>query len=209
MATLEPMMFDGLLRKIIDPVLNKAGFWAAKHGLRANHVTLAGLALGFVAAALIAGGAHGGWAVGALLASRLADGLDGAVARAHGKTDFGGFADIVADFAFYGLIPFAFALRDADNGLAASFLLLSFYVNGASFLAFAILAEKRGMQTTARGEKSLYFTAGLMEGGETILILTLMCLWPSLFPTLAVIFGALCCATALTRSVLAYQVFGR
>ena len=121
-----------------------------------------------------------------------------------------GVADelIVADFAFYGMIPFAFALRDGENAVPAAFLLLSFYVNGASFLAFAILAEKRGLQTRARGEKSLYFTAGIMEGGETILCMTAMCLWPTLFGPLAWVFGALCLATATARILLAQQVFG-
>ena len=149
------------------------------------------------------------WALAPLLANRIADGLDGAIARAKSKTDFGGFLDIVADFAFYGLIPFAFALRDSANALAASFLLLTFYINGASFLGFAILAEKRGMKTAMRGDKSLYFSVGIMEGGETILALTAMCLWPQLFAPIAWGFGALCVATALARVLLAGQVFGR
>jgi hypothetical protein len=90
------------------------------------------------------------------LASRLADGLDGAVARARGKSDFGGYLDIVCDFAFYGAIPLGFVLLDpAANGAAGAFLLAAFYVNGATFLGYAILAAKRGMETRSRGEKSL------------------------------------------------------
>lgn len=202
-------MFDGFARKLMDPALTKAGAWAAAQGFHANHVTLAGLALGVLAAGMIGAGAPTAWALAPLLANRIADGLDGAIARARGKTDFGGFLDIVADFAFYGLIPFAFALRDSANALAASFLLLTFYINGASFLAFAILAEKRGMKTAVRGDKSLYFSVGIMEGGETILALTAMCLWPQLFAPIAWGFGALCVATALARVLLAGQVFGR
>jgi phosphatidylglycerophosphate synthase len=202
-------MFDGVARKLMDPALTKAGAWAAAQGFRANHVTLVGLALGVLAAGMIGAGAPTAWALAPLLANRIADGLDGAIARARGKTDFGGFLDIVADFAFYGLIPFAFALRDSTNALAASFLLLTFYINGASFLGFAILAEKRGMKTSVRGDKSLYFSVGIMEGGETILALTAMCLWPQLFAPIAWGFGALCAATALARVLLAGQVFGR
>ena len=41
---------------------------------------------------------------------RICDGLDGAVAKQTKQTDFGGFLDIVLDFAFYGMIPLAFAL---------------------------------------------------------------------------------------------------
>lgn len=200
-------MLDGMLRKLIDPGLNRVGRILAGRGLRADQVTLIGLSLGLVAALMIAGGLPKGLALIPLLASRLADGLDGAVARAGAKTDFGGFLDIVADFAFYGMIPFAYAWVDPGNALAAAFLILSFYVNGASFLAFAILAEKRGLQTTARGEKSLYFTAGIMEGAETILFLVAFCLWPAAFPTLATIFGLLCLVTASARTLLARRVF--
>ena len=202
-------MFDGVIRKWVDPALAKLARWAVAKGLQANQVTLAGLALGGVAAGMIGLGAPTAWALAPLLANRVADGLDGAVARARGKSDFGGFLDIVADFAFYGLIPFAFALRDSANALPASFLLLSFYINGASFLAFAILAEKRGMTTAVRGEKSLYFTVGLMEGAETIAALTAMCLWPQLFAPIAWGFGTACLVTAAARGLLAHRVFGR
>jgi phosphatidylglycerophosphate synthase len=202
-------MFDGVARKVLDPVLTKAGTWAAAQGFRANQATLAGLALGVLAAVIIAADLPAAWALAPLLVNRILDGLDGAMARAKGKTDFGGFLDIVADFAFYGLIPFAFALRDGTNAQAASFLLLTFYINGASFLGFAILAEKRAMQTAVRGDKSLYFTVGLMEGAETILALTAMCLWPQHFAPIAWIFGALCVVTAAARTLLARQVFGR
>jgi len=144
-----------------------------------------------------------------LLANRLADGLDGAVARARGKSDFGGYLDIVCDFAFYGAIPLGFVLADpGTNGAAGAFLLASFYFNGATFLGFAIMAEKRGLTTKSRGEKSLYFTAGLMEGTETILLFLVMVLWPAMFVPLAWVFGTLCIVTALARVILARRVFG-
>lgn len=200
-------MLDGLLRKVMDPALNRAGRRLAAKGLKADQVTLVGLALGAVAALIIAFGPSSSLALIPLLASRLADGLDGAVARAGNKSDFGGFLDIVADFTFYGMIPFAFAWADPANALPAAFLILAFYINGASFLAFAILAEKRGLQTSARGEKSLYFTAGIMEGAETILFLTAFCLWPAAFPSLAAVFGILCLITATARILLARKVF--
>lgn len=201
-------MLDGAMRKLIDPALNRAGHWLAAQGWRADAVTLAGLGLGLVAAALIAAGAPGWLALLALLASRLADGLDGAVARATAKTDFGGYLDITADFLFYGAVPLAFVFRDVgDNGVAGAFLLASFYFNGASFLGYAILAEKRGMKTSARGEKSLYFTAGLLEGTETIVFFAILCLWPHSFAALAWAFGGLCFITAFSRIALARRVF--
>lgn len=201
-------MLDGVMRRAIDPVVNRMGRALAARGVSADGVTLAGLALGLLSAAMIAGGAATGLALLPLLAGRVADGLDGAVARASSKTDFGGFLDIACDFLFYGAVPLAFVLRAPDaNAVAGAFLLCSFYVNGATFLAYAIMAEKRGMHTSGRGEKSLYFTAGLLEGTETIAFFTVICLWPAAFPPLAWGFGALCFVTATARVLLARRVF--
>ncbi len=203
-------MLDGILRKVIDPVVNRWGRRLAQVGVTANDVTLVGLGLGLVSAAMIALGAVGWLALIPLLMGRVADGLDGAVARATKPSDFGGYLDIACDFLFYGAIPLAFVLRDpAANGIAGAFLLFSFYVNGATFLGFAILAAKRGMETRARGEKSLYFTAGLLEGSETIAIFTAFCLWPAGFMPLAWGFGALCFVTALARVLLARKIFSQ
>jgi phosphatidylglycerophosphate synthase len=201
-------MLDGLVRGVIDPPLDKGGRWLAARGASADVVTLAGLGLGLLSAALIGFGWSGVFVLVPLLASRLADGLDGAVARVHGKSDFGGFLDIAADFAFYGAIPLAFVLRDPDaNGLAGAFLLFSFYVNGTTFLAYAAIAARRGMETRSRGEKSLYFTAGLLEGTETIVFLAFLSVVPTAFAPLAWIFGGLCLVTALARVVLAWRTF--
>ena len=200
-------MLDAAMRQIIDPPLNRLGRRLARLGVRANQVTLIGLGLGLLAAALIWAGAPL-LALVPLLASRLADGLDGAVARATRRTDFGGFLDIVADFLFYAAVPLAFALADpAANGTAAAVLLAAFYVNGTSFLGFAILAEKRGMTTSARGLKSLYFSNGLLEGTETILFFVALCLLPALFAPLAWGFAALCFLTAGLRVAAARRIF--
>lgn len=200
-------MFDAKIRPLIDPILNAQGARLAAFGVTANQVTVAGLALGLVSAVMIALGLTY-WALVPLLASRLADGLDGAVARCHAPSDFGGYLDIVCDFVFYGAVPVGFvALAPEINGLAGAFLLCSFYANGASFLGYAVLAEKHDMQTAARGVKTLYFTGGILEGAETIGFFVLLCLWPQAFIPLAYAFGALCFATALSRVLLAARVF--
>ncbi|WP_374426635.1 CDP-alcohol phosphatidyltransferase family protein [Tabrizicola sp.] len=201
-------MLDGMIRDVIDAPLDRGGRWLAARGASADAVTLVGLVLGLASAMLVALGYSGALVAALVLASRLADGLDGAVARARGKSDFGGYLDIVCDFTFYGAIPLAFVLADpANNGAAGAFLLAAFYVNGATFLGYAILAEKRGMETRSRGEKSLYFTAGLLEGTETILFFLLIVLVPGLFVPAAWIFGALCLVTASARMALAVRTF--
>lgn len=205
-------MFDARLRRLIDPPLNLAGGALARAGIGANAVTLAGLALGLGAAAMIAAG-QPMWALVPLLLSRVADGLDGAVARAKagrggGPSDFGGFLDIVCDFIFYGSVPLAFVLADpAANGAAGAFLLASFYANGAAFLAFAILAEKRRIETKAQGLKTLYYVGGILEGAETIGLFIVVCAVPGWFAPLAWGFGALCFVSAGARMVLASRVF--
>ena len=200
-------MLDGWARRLIDPALVRMASSLAGAGVSANAITIAACVVGVAAAGAIAlGNLWLGLAL--LLLSRLGDGLDGAVARIKGKTDFGGYLDIVLDFVFYGAIPVGFAMLDPGaNALAACVLVLSFYVNGASFLAFAIMAEKRGLSTDARGQKSLFFTTGLAEATETIAFFLAFCLFPGWFPILAYVFAAICFYTALSRIVLASRMF--
>lgn len=200
-------MLDGHVRRRIDPWLECAGSALAARGITANTVTITGFLLGLAAAVAIVLDSYV-WAFVLIGVSRICDGLDGAVARATEKTDFGGFLDIVLDFAFYGLIPFAFILADPyENGIAGGLLLLSFYINGASFLAFSIMAEKRGLSTDVRGAKSLYFTTGLAEATETIAVFLAFCLFPQWFSEIAVIFALVCFYTALSRIMLARASF--
>ena len=136
-------MLDGWARTRIDPLLDRAARPVAAAGISANMVTLAACALGLLAAVAIAGQWY--WAgLALILASRIGDGLDGAVAKIPAKTDLGGYLDIVLDFLVYGAVPIGFVLADpAANAVAGAVLLFSFYVNGASFLAYAAIAEKR------------------------------------------------------------------
>lgn len=201
-------MLDGWARARIDPLLDRLAGRLAAAGISANAVTLAACGVGLAAALAVAGG-YFFLGLVLMLASRLGDGLDGAVAKIDGKTDLGGYLDIVLDFLFYGAIPLGFVLADPGaNAVAGAFLLFSLYVNGSSFLAYAVMAEKRGMQTSARGAKSLFFTTGLAEATETMAVFALFCVFPAFFPAIAYIFGALCLYTALSRIVLAARTFG-
>ena len=204
-------MLDTPIRQRIDPVLHAAGRWLSDRGATPNGITLAAFAIGLAAAGAIASGQFLPGLV-LLLASRIGDGLDGWVARASGRqTDFGGFLDIVLDFAFYGAIPVAFAVADpAHNAVPAASLVLTFYVNGASFLAYAQVAEKRalaGKGEVERGSKSFLYTTGLAEATETIAVFAAMCLFPAWFAWLAWGFAAVCIYTAFSRIMLARVAF--
>ncbi|MEZ5932852.1 MAG: CDP-alcohol phosphatidyltransferase family protein [Alphaproteobacteria bacterium] len=200
-------MLDVRMRPIIDPPLARLAEMAKRAGWTADGVTLGGFVVGLAAIPAIAFEAYG---IGLLLIllNRLADGLDGAIARITEKTDRGGFLDICLDFIFYSSVPFAFALADPlQNALPAAFLIFAFIGTGCSFLAYAIMAERHGLSTEIRGQKSLYYLGGLTEGTETIGLFVLACLLPAWFPVLAWVFGTLCWITTATRIHAGWRTF--
>ena len=199
-------MFDAQIRPMIDQLLNPVGRALVRLGVTANQVTLAGAGFGLLAAGCVAF-EMSQTALWLVLLNRIADGVDGAVARASRSSDFGGYLDIVSDFIFYSAIPFAFALARPENALAAVFLIFSFIGTASSFLGFAILAEKHQVTTEIRGKKTFYYLGGLTEGAETVLLLLAMLIWPDYFSIMALLFGLLCWVTTGTRIYAAYRQF--
>jgi phosphatidylglycerophosphate synthase len=199
-------MLDARVRRLIDPVLDRIAAALAVRGLSANAVTLAGFVLGAASWPALALNAYGA-ALMLIAANRLCDGLDGAVARQTGASDFGGYLDIVCDFLFYSGVVFFFAVGRPDHALPAAFLIFSFVGTGSSFLAFAILAAKHGITTELRGRKSIYYLGGLTEGTETILVFVAICLLPDAFPWFAWGFGAACWLTTGVRVATAARTF--
>jgi phosphatidylglycerophosphate synthase len=194
---------------LLRPGLQAGARMLVRAGVRADAVTWTGFAIGLGAAVCIA---HQAFLVGLglLLLSRLLDGLDGAVACLTQPTDRGAFLDITLDFLFYASIPLAFAWADpARNALAAATLLAAFVGTGSTFLAFAVLAERRRLTSAAYPAKGLYYLGGLTEATETLLVFAAMCLWPQAFPVIAAGFAGLCVLTVLTRLWAGWQVFGR
>ena len=167
-------------------------------GWRADQITWLGFAVGVLAVLALVFQAYGLALVGLIL-NRLADGVDGELARLQGPTDRGAFLDIALDFAFYALFPLGFALGNPEVALPAAVLICSFVGTGSSFLAFASQAEKRGIQHPDFGYKGLYYLNGLAEGTETIACFVLMCLWPAYFAEIAYVFAAVCFLTAANR----------
>ena len=200
-------MLDSFAQRLIEPVLSRVARRLVALKVTANQLTLAGFAIGLLAAALIAQSAYGAGLV-LLLLSRLCDGLDGAVARQTKPTDRGGFLDITLDFIFYAAVVLAFALADpAANALAAAALLVGFMGTGSSFLAFAVVAAKRQMSKPMSIGKSFYFLGGLTEGTETLGFFVAMCLWPAQFALLAWVFAGLCAVTTAARVVSVCKAF--
>lgn len=200
-------MLDRRAGAFIRPGVDHLAGLLVRVGVGANALSFAGLGLGGLAAVCIASGAFWPGAV-LILVSRLFDGLDGAVARLTAPTDRGGFLDISLDFLFYAAIPLAFAIANpAAHALASAVLLAAFLGTGTSFLAFAVLAAKRGMASVAYPEKSFYFLGGLTEASETLIVFLAMCLWPRHYALLAYAFAALCTVTIATRLHMGWVAF--
>jgi phosphatidylglycerophosphate synthase len=200
-------MFDAALRSLVDPPLNRVAATLARSGASANILTIIGALIGLAAATAIS---QQQFAAGLILIliNRILDGLDGAVARLNGPTEFGGYLDTLADFLFYVSVPVGFGFANAESLLPALLLIASFTLTAVSFLGFAAIAARRGNDHGAHGPKAFIYSTGLMEGGETIAFFILFCLFPDYFPVLALVFAALCIMTVAQRVALAAKTFG-
>jgi phosphatidylglycerophosphate synthase len=202
-------MLDRAANAALMPLLQLCARSLVRAGVGADAVTFVGFAIGVAAAVSIAL-QHYPLGLALLLASRLADGLDGPVARLTQPTDRGAFLDISLDFLFYASIPLAFAIANpAAHALPAAVLLAAFVGTGSSFLAFSVLAQKRGLQSAQYPNKGIYYLGGLTEATETLICFALMCVWPAKFAWWAYGFAALCGLTIATRIVGGAKVLSR
>lgn len=177
----------------------------AARGVTADRMTVTGFVIGLLAVPALALGWYG-LALGLIVANRIADGIDGVLARRSGATDAGGFLDIVLDFIFYSAVVVGFAFADPErNALPAVILVFAFMGTGSSFLGFAVMAEKRGLTSPVYPSKSIYYLSGLTEGTETIAFYVAVCLFPHAFPWLALLFAGACGVTTAIRVVTGYQ----
>ncbi|HVA58553.1 MAG TPA: CDP-alcohol phosphatidyltransferase family protein [Gemmatimonadaceae bacterium] len=201
-------MFDDYLRALKDRLLAPL---ARRLGgmVHPNAVTVIGFVVGMGSAGA---GARGAYTLGLMLwlVNRFLDGFDGTVARASGRqSDFGGYLDIVLDFAVYAAIPIGFAIAAASRTtiLAAVVLVGVFYVNAASWMYLAALLERRALGAAANGElTSVTMPPGLVAGTETAVAYTLFFIWPG---HIVLLFGAmavLVAATVAQRLVWAWRI---
>ncbi|HET8791283.1 MAG TPA: CDP-alcohol phosphatidyltransferase family protein [Modicisalibacter sp.] len=193
-------MLDRWTTRWVQPPLQRVAVSLARGRITPGQVTVAGFAVGMLAPVLLAFEAYS-FALLAIALNRLADGVDGALARyTDTSSDAGGFLDIGLDFVFYAAVVVGFALADPSaNALAAAILLFAFVGTGSSFLAFAIMAAKHRLERPHFTHKAFFYLDGLTEGTETILAFVAFCLWPEQFATLAIIFATACLITTATR----------
>lgn len=175
-------VLDDLLRGVKDRLLAPV---AGAIGPRCPPllITVLALLVGLAAVWLAAGGNHG-WGLVAWIGNRVLDGLDGALARLHGRaTDLGGYLDLLCDFVVYAGLPFGLALSmpSEDGWRALALLLAVFYVNSASWLYLSALIERRGRRIAdPEPATSIVMPPGLVAGTETIIFYALFLLWPAM-----------------------------
>jgi phosphatidylglycerophosphate synthase len=164
--------------KVLAPLAQR---YSATHPLQ---ITTTAFFAGLLCAGTAAVGNY--WlALGLWFINRVLDGLDGEVARLSGKqSDWGGYLDIVCDFVIYALVPFALAwsLKTPGAFFAVGFLLITFYVNAASWLYLYALLEKR-QRVEHKALTSITFPKGLIEGTETIIFYSVFLLLPTFAPS--------------------------
>ncbi len=197
-------MLDRWTLRLFRTPLGRIAARLKRFGCSADQISVVAFGIGMGALPALSLHLYG-TALLCIVLNRIGDGLDGALARMTETTDAGGFLDIVLDFIFYSSVVLGFAVADPQhNALAASLLLVAFVGTGSSFLAFAILAERRGLTNIAYPQKGIYYLTGLAEGTETLLFFVLCCIFPSHFPLLATGFAGICLITALTRVIGGY-----
>lgn len=184
-------MIDDILRERFRHPVDATGIWLARRGVRAEALTVAGFAVG-VAGCVSVVGEYYGLALACLALNRLADLLDGAVARATRVTDWGGFLDILLDLLIYSGFVLAFAIGRPENALPAAVLIYTFLATGASFLAAANIAARRGITREPAERKSFFYKAAIAEGVESSAYLAAICLFPGYFVGLTYGFAAIC-----------------
>ncbi len=197
-------MFDASIRQRLDQPLDRVAAVISDRGISANALTAVGFGVGVAACATVV--AELWWlALGLWLINRLVDGLDGSVARRTGATRLGGFFDIIADIAIYGGMVAAIGWAIPDARLAALFVFLGYYLNGAAFLAWSSLVAEQAVSdegTDHEGDqRSLNFPPGLAEGFETIVAMSVVLVVPQFATELLWIWSAIVGISVLQRIV--------
>lgn len=204
-------MFDDLLRALKDRLLYSVAL-AVGRVVSPNVLTCVAAVVG-VSAAAAAAHRHYTLALVGWLINRVLDGLDGSVARATGQqTDFGGYLDIVLDFAVYAAIPLGL-VHGSDDGavaVAAVALLGSFFVNGASWMYLAAVLERRGHGVASTGERTtVTMPPGLVAGAETVVFFTLFLLFPEHLVVLFLLMTAGVLVNVVQRLLWAHRRLGQ
>jgi phosphatidylglycerophosphate synthase len=196
-------MIDEPFRTAFALRLAPAARALARRGLSPNAITVGAFVLALGAALLVALG--WGWTGLVIwLASRVLDGFDGLVARESGRASpFGALLDVTLDMAAYSLMLVAFAWVHPAERLLWELVLVGYVLASTSTLVLSSLLEARAQKT---GNRSVQFTAGLAEAGETTITYVLLTVFPAYAAAIGWGWCALVWATVVQRVVLARRL---
>ena len=189
-------MLDGRWKSNIEKGLKPVGIRLRRIGIRADHLTAAGVVMAAGAAVAIATG-HLSLGLLLLILTGLPDALDGAVAKASGTAGprgafFDSVADRVSDTLLLGGV--AWYLASTDPGLIA---LLPMAVLGASLIISYERAKAESLGFNAKG--------GVMERAERTILLGLGLLFEALLIPVLWIMLVLTLITAVQRFVKVWR----
>lgn len=132
-------------------------------------------------------------AVSFLLLSGYLDVLDGAVARLRNQsTQLGTLLDILSDRIVESAVVIAFFIREPTLALITLCMLATILLCVTSFLLVGLFSQQKG-------EKSFYYSSGLIERAEAFIFFTLMILLPDLALYLGSLFVLLVLWTTFYR----------
>jgi phosphatidylglycerophosphate synthase len=139
-------VIDATLRRKLSGSFNWLALKLDNGVITPTGLTVVGLLLGMASAA---SAWNRLWVPALLLwlTSRVLDALDGALARikiSHNISygSVGGYLDIVFDFIVYGSFVVGVGHGAGTSYLPFLLVLLAYYINGTSFLAFSSIAER-------------------------------------------------------------------
>ena len=199
-------MFDESIRRVMPRVLSAPARWLARVGVSPNIVSVSGAALGVASGVLVAR-EHVAIGIGLWLLSRVLDGLDGILARESGSASaFGGFLDITLDMTAYSAMLLGFAVIHPEGGMVWAVVLMGYLLVTTTTLALSSLIEKQNARVLPENNRSLQFTPGFAEAGETTAVYVLLAVFPGWTAAIAWGWAVLCFATVVQRTLLAKRL---
>lgn len=180
-------------RFFMDPVAKLLGRLAV---ITPNRITLTAAVFGVMAALLFVMHVNKYVAVILLLVSGFCDALDGSIARMYGDvTQRGAAWDIVSDrLVEFVIMAALYFYNPAHNALGVLIMLGASYLCVTTFLVVAIFSENTG-------QKSFYYSNGLIERLEAFVFFIVMMLFPVTIPWLAWVYAGLVFYTAVTHMI--------
>ncbi|WP_053334598.1 CDP-alcohol phosphatidyltransferase family protein [Gemmatimonas phototrophica] len=173
-------------------------------GITPGALSWTGIVLALAATALVARGAL---VPGVLvwLVSRLADGYDGMLARhTNASSLFGGYLDLTLDMLAYAAMACGFAYAMPDDRMLWLLVLAGYILAITTTLALSSLAERADRQLG--GNRSIQFTPGIAEAGETTVVYAAVALVPVYSRAILVVWVVLLFATFVQRTRLAHRI---